>query len=234
MRGGDPAEIATHGLGGLEGGKLAAILSLFALALSGYSLWETSLKQAEVQVFVPPVIQYAAPYQNSNFEVIAVPVTLTNEGARTATVLSMELAVTDPRTKQTKRFYAADFGRWTMERTRTGAYEPFAPLSLAGRSSRTESVLFYTRGDDQKPDQLIRRAGAVQFRAHHSMSPRAARSPPSSSTGRCFTMTHAHSMNARCRSTAPTGARRAIPSAREHCRRLSSPGARRDNGAPAH
>jgi len=71
--------------------------------------------------------------------------------------------VTDPRTKQTKRFYAADFGRWTMERTRTGAYEPFAPLSLAGRSSRTESVLFYTRGDDQKPAQLIEAVGPYNF-----------------------------------------------------------------------
>jgi hypothetical protein len=160
---GHPAEIATQGLGGLEGGKLAAVLSLFALLMSAYSLWETSLKQADVQIFVPPVIQYAAPYQNSNFEMIAVPVTLTNEGARTATVLSMELAVTDPRTKQTKRFYAADFGRWTMERTRTGAYEPFAPLSLAGRSSRTESVLFYTRGDDQKPAQLIEAVGPYNF-----------------------------------------------------------------------
>jgi hypothetical protein len=163
VRGGDPAEIATHGLGGLEGGKLAAILSLFALALSGYSLWDTSLKQADVQIFVPPVIQYSAPYQNSNFEMIAVPVTLTNEGARTATIVSMQLAVTDPRTKQTKRFYAADFGRWTMERTRSGSYEPFAPLSLAGRSSRTESVLFYTRGDDQKPNQLIEAVGPYSF-----------------------------------------------------------------------
>jgi hypothetical protein len=160
---GHPAEIATQGLGGLEGGKLAAVLSLFALLMSAYSLWETSLKQADVKIFVPPVIQYAAPYQNSNFEMIAVPVTLTNEGARTATVLSMELAVTDPRTKRTKRFYAADFGRWTMERTRTGAYEPFAPLSLAGRSSRTESVLFYTRGDDQKPAQLIEAVGPYNF-----------------------------------------------------------------------
>jgi hypothetical protein len=46
-----------------------------------------------------------------------------------------------------------------MERTRSGAYEPFAPLSLAGRSSRTEQVLFYTRGDDQKPNQLIEAVG---------------------------------------------------------------------------
>ena len=163
VRGGDPAEIATHGLGGLEGGKLAAVLSLFALLMSAYSLWETSLKQADVQIFVPPVIQYTSPYQNSNFEAIAIPVTMTNEGARTATVLSMQLAVTDPRTSQTKYFYAADFGRWTMERTRSGAYEPFAPLSLAGRSSRTEQVLFYPRGEDQKPEQLIQKIGPYHF-----------------------------------------------------------------------
>jgi hypothetical protein len=162
-RAGDPAEIARRGMGGLEGGKLAAALSAFALAISGYSLWETSLKKADVRVFVPPVIQYSAPYQNTNFEVIAVPLTLTNEGARTATVLAMELAVTDPRTKETKHFYAADFGRWTMERTRAGAYEPFAPISLAGRTSRTESMLFYTRGEEQKPDQMIQELGAYGF-----------------------------------------------------------------------
>lgn len=156
-------ETATQGLSAVEGGKFAAVLSAIALVFSGYSLWETSLKQADVQIFVPPVIQYASPYQNSNFEVIAVPVTLTNEGARTATILSMQLAVTDPRTKQTKHFYAADFGRWTMERTRSGAYEPFAPLSLAGRTSRTEQVLFYTRGDDQKPNQLIEAVGPYNF-----------------------------------------------------------------------
>ena len=148
----------------MEGGKIAAALSLVALAFSGYSLWETSLKQADVQVFVPPVIQYSAPYQNSNFEVIAVPVTLANEGARTATVLSMELAVTDPRKKVTKLFYAADFGRWSMERTRARTYEPFAPLSLAGRSSRTESVLFYTRGEEQQPNEIIREVGEYSFK----------------------------------------------------------------------
>jgi hypothetical protein len=155
---GAAADIATQSAAS-SGGTLAAIVSAIALAVSGYSLWETSLKKADVRLFVPPVIQYTAPYQNSNFEVIAVPVTLTNEGARTATILSMELAVTDPRTKATKHFYAADFGRWTMERTRSNAYDPFAPISLAGRTSRTEQVLFYTRGEEEKPDQLVREPG---------------------------------------------------------------------------
>ena len=163
--GGDPSDIASQAASGLEGGggKLAVSLSAIAMVFSGYSLWESSLKAADLHAFVPPVIHFAAPYQNTNFEVIAVPITLSNEGARTATVLSMELAVTDPRTKATKKFYAADFGRWTMERTRAGAYEPFAPSPLAGRSSRTESVLFYTRGEDQKPNELFRAAGPYSF-----------------------------------------------------------------------
>lgn len=152
-------EAAAHS----EGGRLVVLISAVALALSCYSLWETSLKQAELHVFVPPVIQYSSPYQNSNFEMIAIPVTLANEGAQTGTVLSMELAVTDLRTNATKHFYSADFGRWTMERTRSGAYQPFAPISLAGRTSRTENVLFYTRGEQEKPDQLIRETGPYRF-----------------------------------------------------------------------
>lgn len=146
-----------------RGGRSAVLLSATALLFSAYSLWDTSLKQADLQIFVPPVIAYAAPYQNSNFEMIAIPVTLANDGARTGTVLQLELAVTDPRTNQTKRFYSAEFGRWTMEKTRASAYEPFAPISLAGRTSRTESVLFYTRGEAEKPEQLIREVGAYQF-----------------------------------------------------------------------
>ena len=149
---------------GIKGFSFATFASAAALMFSGYSLWSTSLQQPELRAFVPPVIHYAAPYQNNNFEVLVIPVTLTNEGARTGTVLSMELAVTDPRTQETKRFYAADFGRWSMERTRTNAYSPFAPMSLAGRASRTETVLFYTRGEQEKPPQLIREPGSYRFK----------------------------------------------------------------------
>lgn len=155
----DPNELASQTAAGVDGNRIAAIVSAIALVFSAYSLWETSLKQADVAVFVPPVIQFSAPYQNSNFEMIAIPVTLTNEGARTGSVLSMELAVTDPRSKATKLFYAADLGNWSMERARSRSFTPFAPISLAGRSSRTETVLFYTRGDDQKPNEIIREPG---------------------------------------------------------------------------
>lgn len=158
-----PAERRTHRAGDRASNVITALVSLVALAFSGYSLWETSLKEADLAVFVPSVIHYAQPYNNSNFEVIEVPVTLVNDGARAGTVLALDLVVSDPRTNARKHFYAADFGRWTMEQTRAQTYKPFAPLSIPGNASRTETVLFYTRGEDQKPNELIREPGRYRF-----------------------------------------------------------------------
>ena len=50
------------------------------------------------------VISYASPFQNSHFEAFAIPVTTTNEGARTGTVLSMTLTVTDLAKNMSKPF----------------------------------------------------------------------------------------------------------------------------------
>jgi hypothetical protein len=77
----------------------------------------------------------------------------------------MELAVTDPRSNETKHFYSADFGHRTMERTRGGAYQPFAPIPFTGHSSRTESVLFYTRGEQERPEQLFGNSGPTALLA---------------------------------------------------------------------
>jgi hypothetical protein len=142
---------------------VTTVFSAVALLFSAYSLWESRLKQSDLRVFVPSVIEYTAPYQNNNFEAIIVPITISNEGARTGTVLSLELEVTDPKTNQTKHFYAANFGRWTMERTRSGAYQAFAPIALAGYSSRSETVQFYTRGDEEQPPQIIRETQPYRF-----------------------------------------------------------------------
>ncbi len=159
-----PSQVAIDAAGHSGGGHVTAVVSALALMFSGYSLWDSTLKGPDINVFVPPVIHYASPYNNTNFEMIAVPVTFVNEGGRTGTVLSIELEATNPKTKAVKRFYAADFGRWTMEKTRAGSYEPFAPISLTGKASRTETVLFYTKGPDEKPEQLITEPGVFQFK----------------------------------------------------------------------
>jgi hypothetical protein len=148
----------------VSGRSFSAVISALALVFSGYSLWDSSLKAPDLQVFVPPVIQFSAPYNNSNFEVIEVPITLLNDGGRTGTVLSMELEVTNEKSKEQKHFYAANFGRWNMEKARSLAFDAFAPIPLPGKASKTETVLFFTDGPKQKPDQLIREPGIYNFR----------------------------------------------------------------------
>lgn len=148
-----------------SGGRLTAIVSAVALLFSAYSLWDSSLKAPDLKVFVPPLIQYASPYNNSNFEVFAIPVTIINEGGRSGTVLSVDLEATNVKTGATKRFYSADFGRWTTDKTRMNANNPFAPIALAGKASRTETILFYPKSDKEKPDQLVaNEAGAYRFK----------------------------------------------------------------------
>jgi hypothetical protein len=69
-------------MSGHRRGTLSAVISVLALVFSGYSLRDSSLKAPDLKVFVPPVIQFSAPYNNSSFEVIEVPVTLLNDGGR--------------------------------------------------------------------------------------------------------------------------------------------------------
>src|SRR5262249_27353660 len=114
-----------------------------AVVISAYSLWQTSLKRAALKVFVSPVIRYASPYQNSNFEAFAIPLTTPNGGARTGTVMSMALVVRAPERNLTKRFYSADVGQWSIEKSRSGDFRPFAPIVLSGRASHTETILFH-------------------------------------------------------------------------------------------
>ena len=133
-----------------------------AVVISAYSLWQTSLKRAALKVFVSPVIRYASPYQNSNFEAFAIPLTITNEGARTGTVMSMDLVVRNPERNLTKHFYSADVGQWSIEKSRSGDFRPFAPIVLAGRASHTETILFHARRDETVM-QIVEKEGTYGF-----------------------------------------------------------------------
>lgn len=141
--------------------KASSLMSVLALTFSGYSLWESSLKHSDLKVFVAPIARYASPYQNSNFEAFAVPLTVTNEGARTGTIMSMGLEVSDG--KRSKRFFSADVGQRSIEKARTGDFRPFVPIPLPGRSSYTEVILFHARSDEPVM-QIVEDAGSFKFK----------------------------------------------------------------------
>ena len=148
----DASEVASHAAAQSGGVRLTTIISALALVFSGYSLWETSLKQADLGVYVTGVVSYVRDTSedehiqpSGGFEVLAVPVTIANSGARDGAVLSLQLDVKNIKTGLTARFegtYTTDasyFVTTAAKRPKT----PFSALVIAGRSSWTGTVLFY-------------------------------------------------------------------------------------------
>jgi len=148
----DANEIAMRAAKPSGGSRIAAVVSAIALVFSAFSLWETSLKQAQLSVYVTGVVSYerdgsASEYiqPSGGFEVLVVPVTIANGGARDGAVLSLQLDVKNPKTGLSARFeatYTADaayFASTGAKRPKT----PFSALVIAGRSSWTGTVLFY-------------------------------------------------------------------------------------------
>ena len=143
-------------------GFSAEVFSGVAVAVSGYSLWHTSFRQADLKVFVPPLIRYASPYQNTIFEVFEIPLTVINNGAQTGTILSFDLEVTNPRTGGAKHFYSAGLGPWSLAKARGENLEPFTPISLGGRASQSQTLLFEPRSNSTIR-QIVDVAGSYEF-----------------------------------------------------------------------
>jgi hypothetical protein len=149
------AEIGGHG------GRVASLLSALALGFSGLSFYESVLKTASLEVYVPPVIHYARD-QGGDVELFAIPLTIVNSGARTGTALTMELDVESLRPDapvKTKRYYSAYIGEHPQKDDETN--HSFAPLSLAGRTTYSDTVRFYPVGNPLPA--LVDDAGDYRF-----------------------------------------------------------------------
>ncbi|MEO1205275.1 MAG: hypothetical protein AAFV45_02995 [Pseudomonadota bacterium] len=147
-----------RGGGGL-GSAFATIISAVALTFSGYSFYESVLRAPELAVFAPPRIDYTDPDRpDSPFEVFVIPLTIANDGARSGTVLSVDLSVTNPRSLETKRFYAAQLGTWQAT-----PRKPFAPIVLAGKAAFSETVQFLPRNGETVARILDLEPGTYDF-----------------------------------------------------------------------
>lgn len=149
------AEIGGHG------GRVASVLSALALAFSGLSFYESVMKTAALEVYVPPVMHYARD-QGGDVELFAIPLTIVNSGARTGTALTMELDVESLAPGQegkSRRFYSAYIGDHSPKDDAES--RSFAPLSLAGRSTFSDTVRFYPQ--DPTQPMVIEDAGDYRF-----------------------------------------------------------------------
>jgi hypothetical protein len=108
----DDAARAAEGGGG--GSWLANVPSALAFLFSGLSFYTSALQQADLEVYVPPVLQYGRDGGGGgDVDVFAVPITIANGGANTGTVLAMELVVENLKAAaepKSKTFYSAFIG----------------------------------------------------------------------------------------------------------------------------
>ena len=133
-----------------RGNRLATLVSAFAFAFSAVSFYETVLKQPNLRVYVTDTLAYTRdPW--GGYEVVAVPLTIANSGARDGAVITLELDVKNVDTGKAETFtsaYTADaqyFGGSDDVAKRIKRPKlPFAPLSIAGRGAFAGVILFYS------------------------------------------------------------------------------------------
>jgi len=146
---------------------LTGFVSLLALAFSGVSLYQTVLKQAQLSLYVPETISYTRD-PNGSFEVIAVPITVVNSGARDGVVSAMTLKVTNAETGRGRMFRASFFAgpgyfstKEDFQAGQTRPKSPFTPMTVTGRSGHSETVLFYPR--EFSKERVIAKEGTFSF-----------------------------------------------------------------------
>jgi len=142
-----------------HGGRFATVISALALLFSGYSFYEAVLRAPELAIYVPPRIAYTDPDSPTRpFEVFIIPVTLANDGARTGTVLSLDLTVRNTENGDTKKFYSAQTGSWGVQPVKA-----YAPVSLPGRISSSQAVQFFPVADETLPRITNQEGGTYEF-----------------------------------------------------------------------
>ena len=133
------------------GAGLATLVSIIALVFSAFSFYETVLKQAQLRFYSPPLIYM---YREGFRDVFAIPVTISNDGAQRGTIMSFDLTVKHLKTGAETRFQNLHFGASPKEEKKL-----FTPITVAGRSSFTDVVLFHAL----KTGSFVETTGGVEL-----------------------------------------------------------------------
>ncbi|MFM9942996.1 MAG: hypothetical protein ACKVP7_26295 [Hyphomicrobiaceae bacterium] len=162
LRAGDDSAGAAMDAAGGHGGWLATTLSALAFVFSGFSFYMSALQQADLEVYVPPVLQYGRD-GGGEVDVFAIPITIANNGANTGTVLAIEVTVSNTAggtEKASKTFYSAFIGE--HPRNADTPNKTFAPISVPGRATYSETIRFYPQGNPLP--KVVSEAGVYTFR----------------------------------------------------------------------
>ena len=144
--------------GSAYGSSPATILSAVAVAISCISFYLSVLQGPALEVYVPPTIHYGRD-AGGDTELFAIPITIANDGARSGTVISMELEAQNLKSNTSSATTAHSSAR---SREAAAPNRQFAPLSIPGRAVFSETVRFYPTGNALP--RLIDAEGEYAFR----------------------------------------------------------------------
>lgn len=143
--------------GSRTNGRLSLAISLIALLFSWISLYETVLKTPQLRVNTASVWEYARG-ESAQAEELYVPISIANDGAREATVLSLELIV--EKAGAPRRIFHSRY----VIGLDTAAPMLMAPIAVPGKGSHSNTVIFTS---DAAGAPAI--DGAGQYTAHLSV-----------------------------------------------------------------
>ena len=145
------ADIAMDTAHHSRGGIATALVSALALLFSGVSLYQSVVKQAQLHIYLPDTISYTRD-PDGNFEVLVLPVTVANSGARDGIVSTLTATIRNLDSGASKTLAASYFtaqGYFSTKEDVTKSQKrpktPFAPLSVPGRSAYSGTILFYAK-----------------------------------------------------------------------------------------
>ena len=134
---------------------LTKLVSVLALLFSAVSLYQTVIKQADLNFFVPESISYTQD-ANGSYEVFIVPLAIANTGANDGVISSLTLKVKNIETGRERLFYGsfiADSDYFSAKRANNETFsrpkKPYTPVQISGRSGQGRTILFYPRKFDE-------------------------------------------------------------------------------------
>ena len=121
---------------------LAVVISLISFVISTINVYVTNLKSPDLSMVIAPYIRQIVDDSSLN-EAFFIPVTIVNQGAKSGSVLSFELAVTYLPTGEQETYYAQYFAQEDNSEL-LGSF--FTPLNLSGYSADGRTLCFYPLG----------------------------------------------------------------------------------------
>jgi hypothetical protein len=150
---------AAPGVAGHGGNWLANVLSGPAFLFSGASFYTSALQQADLEVFLPPVLNYGRD-DGGEINVFAIPITIAKNGVNTGTLLAFEVtAEALSGSAKPKKFYSAFIGE--HPRNPDTPNKTLAPISVPGRATYSEPIRFYPQ--DEPLPKRVTVAGDYRF-----------------------------------------------------------------------